>query len=784
MCVEHVTGVRELDTNLKKAIIQFIQSKDPEGSIVIQIKPKGDFQGGTIVYNSSSVVLHRAISALIDEEYVRAYLAVHLTKDLKYPSSCVEMEKEYSIGRPKGAKGRIDLLVKRKKDTGNAQTYLFVEVKPPEKFESHRSMIKGQLFDMAKQEAPVKYLVYFTVELRDNTLCDKAILIDNERFQNFETWETEGTPSLDELPSEYGTARKILYVKGRTDLDISYTRDDFGALRRELHEVLWGGGQMAYNQIFINLVKLFFAKAYDENECVDGESYRFQIEYKDGTPQPPSEVYQKTNQLYNDARRKYLEVPPDIIKNSIAIDKEIIPEYKIAYVVNRLQGISLIENKHKDEGDLLGEFFENIISKEFTQTRGQFLTHPNIVRFILYAVDLPGLVTKTINEQTRLPYVCDPACGSGTFLIEAMKLATGSVRRDNFRLIRGSKRIRELVASWFPPIKDNIWAREYIYGIEPNPDLALTTKVNMVLHGDGNLNIFPKDGLLSFENYRLSGRVSALSKSGNYEAQIYDKPVNEQFDVVVSNPPFSVTLDPETKKGLRERFAFADNQNSENLFIERWFQLLRENGRLGVILPDSVLDTEDNLYIRKFLYRHFEIKAVVSLPFLAFKPFTPTKTSILVARKKTRSEVKEYDRIWREVAREYNSLRSKVEGLLVQETLDDSARKVLVSFLSGFITEEDAANLDAKEIRDSCEDILIDLLANSDWWIFKRVSSKLDYRIFMAHAEEIGYKRSKKQGELERLNELFSTDASGLVCVNMNQPERIIDHLLASKPWI
>lgn len=767
---------------MKKAIIQFIHDKDPEGSIVVRIDPRADFQGGTIEYNSTNIVLHRAISSLIDEEYIRAYLAVRLVKELKCPVSCIEMEKEYSIGRPKRAKGRIDLIVRDKRKAESPSTFLFIELKPPEKFESHRSMIKGQLFDMAKQEAPVKYLVYFTAELENSTISDKAILIDNERFQNFENWEREGSPSLDELPSEYGIARKTLYVKGITDLDTSYGREDFKALRKELHEVLWGGGQMAYNQIFINLVKLFFAKVYDENECADGEPYRFQIEYKDGKPQALGEIYEKINRLYNDARREYLEIPADVIKNSIGIDKEIIPEYKTAYVLNRLQGISLVENKHKNQGDLLGEFFENIISKEFTQTRGQFLTHPNIVRFILYAVDLPGLAAKSINQQTRLAFICDPACGSGTFLIEAMKLVTKSVRQDNFTKIRGSKRIRELTASWFPPIKDNIWAREYIYGIEPNPDLALTTKVNMVLHGDGNLNIFQKDGLLEFENYQISGRISALSESGDYETQIYDKSVNEQFDLVISNPPFSVTLDPETKKGLRERFIFAENPNSENLFIERWFQLLRENGRLGVILPDSVLDTEDNLYIRKFLFRHFEIKAVVSLPFLAFKPFTPTKTSILIARKKTRAEVKEYDRLWREISKEYNSLKDKVNRAFVQETLDDSAKEALLSFLSGFVTEDDSANLDAKAIKETYEDILIDLLKNSDWWIFKRVSSHLDYSIFMAHANEIGYKRSKKQGELERPNELFSVDSSGVV-IRVDKPESILDQFLSSNPW-
>jgi type I restriction enzyme M protein len=771
-----------LNDDLKKTVIAFIQSNDPTGSLVASIKPASDMQGGTISYNSSAIVLHRAISSLIDEEYIRAYLIVRLVKDLKYPSSCIELEKEYSIGRPKKSKGRIDILVKDKRSSKDS-TFLFIEVKPPDKFESHRSMIKGQLFDMAKQEAPVKYLTYYTAEIANDTLRDKTVVIDNERFKDFSEWEKGGAPSFDELPSEYGVARKTLYVKGKADLNISYERADFEALREELHDVLWSGGTMTYPAIFINLVKLFFAKVYDENECSDGEAYGFQIEYKDGNPQPPNEVYDKINGLYNQARLRYLGIPEDEIKDSIGIDREMIPEHSVAYVVNRLQGISLVENKHKDDGDLLGEFFEHIISVEFRGTKGQFLTHPNIVRFILHAIDLPGLGFKTINDETRLPYICDPACGSGTFLIEAMKLLTRSIKADNFTRVRGAKRIRDLVAGLLPSMRENIWAREYIYGIEPNPDLALTTKVNMVLHGDGNLNIFRKDGLLAFENYEFQDRVSVLAKSSAYEMQIYDKPVNEQFDVVVSNPPFSITLDPETKKGLADRFMFASNPNSENLFIERWFQLLRENGRLGVVLPDSVLDTEDNLYIRRMLYRHFEIKAIISLPFLAFKPYTPTKTSLVIARKKTRTEVKQYADAWRAAAREYNSLKKKVEDALKQETLDDTAEKDFTLFLSGFISAEEVAALDAKTIKDTYEDILTDLLNDEDWWVFKQVSAKFDYPIFMAHCDEIGYKISKKQGQLTRPNELFQKDGEGLITLNLKNPESVLDEFLAGNPW-
>ena len=120
---------------------------------------------------------------------------------------------------------------------------------------------------------------------------------------------------------------------------------------------------------------------------------------------------------------------------------------------------------------------------------------------------------------------------------------------------------------------------------------------------------------------------------------MYKRQVNGQFDLILTNPPFSVELDNDTKKTIKHDFMFGEKKNSENLFIERWYQLLRENGRVAAVLPESVFDTTENKYIRLFLYKYFKIKAVVSLPQLAFEPYTSTKTSILFAQKKTKEEI-------------------------------------------------------------------------------------------------------------------------------------------------
>lgn len=94
-----------------------------------------------------------------------------------------------------------------------------------------------------------------------------------------------------------------------------------------------------------------------------------------------------------------------------------------------------------------------------------------------------------------------------------------------------------------------------------------------------------------------------------------------------------MTLSSETVRQLGKTFALSESTSSESLFIERCFQLLKPNGRLGLVLPESVFNTVDNMQVRLFLYRMFKIKAIVSLPRNVFID-TPTLTSLLFAQKK------------------------------------------------------------------------------------------------------------------------------------------------------
>ena len=341
--------------------------------------------------------------------------------------------------------------------------------------------------------------------------------------------------------------------------------------------------------------------------------------------------------------------------------------------------------------------------------------------------------------------------------------------------LRSSRNVQERFEVLFmPDPQENKWAREYLYASEINFDLGTAAKVNMILHGDGSTNIFVKDGLLPFRFYVKETKPNYMETS-NPEILYKDKEVNGKFDVVISNPPFSVDLDTQTQREVKNTFLFGDKKNSENLFIERYYQLLKEGGRLSVVLPESVFDTTENKYIRLFLFKYFNIKAVVSLPQITFEPFTSTKTSLLFAQKKTKAQVEKWNELWEKYGKEWGLLNTRMNNYnqyflegksinkkwakdVVKDIEDNNTVNLFKNirrFLKDYIAPEDN-ELEIKELLTKYSDEIVSISKYEKetdafgfynaWWVFGEVTkqSEIDYSIFMAQAENVGYKRTKR----------------------------------------
>ncbi len=742
--------------------------------------------------------------------------------ELGYAPERIEIEHEYTAGRPHTITSRIDVIVR----DANGDAFLFIEVKSQDEYATidKDSVIEEQLFKLAGMERTegrdVRYLILYTINDTTATVTDDCIIIDNKKFPSFSDWEAS-RDFTNTIPARYGKAQKTPYIKSSAkDLETDFTNDMLNQLQADLHNVLWGGGGTDDNEVFSSLTNLILAKIQDEGEKEDGDTYDFQSMTfeKDGDEEfeTNEQLFDRINELYRRALRAKLYIlDENELNKSYVVDTKKFSLSKLKYAVQKMEGLSFVDGKNSLSGkDILGDFFEGIIRNGFKQSKGQFFTHINIVRFMLYALQADKLAIKRIKEDKEIPYMIDPSAGSGTFLIEYMKFITENMKyrnrgTDGYNADLGTAReVKDKILSdWFyPDHRENKWAQTYIYGSEINFNLGTATKVNMILHGDGSTNIFVKDGLLPFSKYEKATGPNALygsEQDPQYKNKDKALDINGQFDLILTNPPFSVELDNDTKKTVKKDFMFGEKKNSENLFVERWYQLLRENGRLAAVLPESVFDTTENRYIRLFIYKYFKIKAVVSLPQLAFEPYTSTKTSILFAQKKTKAEVEAWDAAWDEASKEWQSLKTRAENLIAvcdgvkQKAKLPSIRDLTVieetniirRMLKSYITVRDdglsAVDLISKyrsELEALCsfdKDTQDTFGYVNTWWAFGEVAAKQNYDVFMAEVENIGFKRYKKNKAVtEKLmpNELFRV-GDGHIVIDDGKLETILDYM-------
>ncbi len=777
----------------------------------IKVVDKLDLSANKISYKG--IDAKRTIKDITgDEEMSRAFILTKLVNELGYPADRIEIEHVYTAGRPHTLTSRIDIVVR----DASGDAFLFIEVKSPDEYHTidRDNTIEEQLYKVSFMENAeghkVKYLVLYTTSEAGGNISDECMIIDTEAYPTYADWE-EDRNCTNDLPARYGKAQKTPYVKASSkDLETNFSHEMLNQLQTDLHNVLWGGGGTDDNEIFSSLTNLILAKIQDEDEKEDGDTYDFQsMTYaKDGDEEfePNEKLFERINELYRRALKSKLYIlDEEELNKSYVIDTKKFSLSKLKYAVQRMEGLSFVDGKNSLSGkDILGDFFEGIIRNGFKQSKGQFFTHINIVKFMLYAMQVDKLAIKRIKEDKEIPYMIDPSAGSGTFLIEYMKFITENMKYRNqnsegYNADLGTARaVKDKVLSdWFyPNHRENKWAQTYIYGSEINFNLGTATKVNMILHGDGSTNIFVKDGLLPFSKYEKETAPNAM-KGSNKDSLYKNLEVNGQFDLILTNPPFSVELDNDTKKTVKKDFMFGEKKNSENLFIERWYQLLRENGRLAAVLPENVFDTTENKYIRLFLYKYFKIKAVVSLPQITFEPYTSTKTSVLFAQKKTKEEIAEWNSAWDEASKEWQQLKTRVENLIAVNEGKKAKSKlpsikhltpaeevsVIKRILKNFITSKDDG-LTTKELISKYQSEL-QLLCSFDkdtkdsfghvntWWVFGEVAKKESYDIFMAEAQNIGYKRTKR-GERQMPNDLYR-EKDGRIIIDDGKCDSILD---------
>lgn len=749
--------MRALGAKGQQAVAAAIAELDPDGDYV-----ELDLDSHTVRYGDE-IVVHEAVGAFTgEEEIARAFLVAWLIQVAGYPANCIELEKRYPSGR-----SALELDIRVADEGGEA--YALIEVKSPDAFGgTDDSLINGQLFAPAARENGVRTLCLATVEVAAGKAEVRSVTIDYLTWTTYEAWAAGGKAHRDDIPLNYDEATIDPFVcGGDRDLRSEASQRELDRLRQRLHDRLWGGSNDD-NAIYAWLVNVFLTKIYDEKVTDDGQPYAFQVMHRGSRPEPPSSTSERVNARWREAYHQYIAGSGEAPE---ALDAGLFDASELAWVVTILQSISLT-SASQSGGDLLGGFFEAITRDGFKQSKGLFFTHYNIAVFMVEALEIADLAVDYLREpkrhiNDRLPFVIDPSCGSGTFLLAAMHAVTTRLEADRATL--GTNRnIRDALNRWLPSNAPNTWAAEFLYGLEKRVDLVASTKVNMVLHQDGHTHIYNDDGLAPLLEVADRHNEEKFRTHSAEEVSKYPFPVAETMDVVITNPPFSLTLDAAVQANLGSSFSLAGVRNSENLFVERWYQLLGEGGRLGAVLPESFFSTTENAIARRFLFAHFHIRAIVSLPAHAFQPWTPTRTSLLFARKKTNIEVAQWSSTFSQaesgLQAAVNAANRGVTRLLAPRRTDTvDTLSALQEQLIGYLNELDVkpvvdheGAIDLNELRSQLRTFdvpgmafgrTVDVLAPNESYVGMAVN-------------EIGYRRTKR-GESAKRNDLFAAVADG-----------------------
>jgi len=248
--------------------------------------------------------------------------------------------------------------------------------------------------------------------------------------------------------------------------------------------------------------------------------------------------------------------------------------------------------------DTQGDIYEYLLSElNISGKNGQFRTPRHIIRMII------ELVNPQLGET-----VCDPACGTGGFLINAYEHIVKNNTSKDLIEFEPDGSAHNLIGDKI--VKSEHWdllKNKTFYGFDFEPTMIRIGLMNMILHGVRHPNISYDD---------------SLSKR-------FDQ--SKKYDVVLANPPFAGSVD---QGDINDNFKL-DTTKTELLFMELFYNLLKVGGRAGIILPSGALSgtTTQHKAIRKLLLEKCQIEAIISMPTGVFKPYSGVSTSVLVFTK-------------------------------------------------------------------------------------------------------------------------------------------------------
>jgi len=588
-----------------------------------------------------------------------------------YQPQNIILEKTWPSGH--GTSGRLDILVTKNDNTA----YLMIECKAwGAEFDKEFNKLKkngGQLFTYFQQDKNADVIMLYASEFANDEIKyrNEIIKIEEDYRQTgnvkdfFERWNKlpKANGVFDSWTKPYEFQSKALTKK---DLKILKEEDSsliFNHFLEILRHNVVSDKPNAFNKIFT----LFLCKIIDEDrnddeqlqfQWIEGEDDHISFQkrltdlYNNGmfvllekkvTDVSDSEFDKRFQQVDDKYRDEFKNILTEIRlkKNNEFAIKEVYDDDSfeenakvIKEVVELLQNYKIRYNYRQQ---FLSDFFELLLTTGLKQESGQFFTPVPMARFIIRSIPLQEIAKQKLKEGNKndlLPLIIDYAGGSGHFITESMEEIQRIIESVNEKGLNPTT--TRAIKRWKEDPFD--WAEDYVYGIEKDYRLVKTAKVSCYLHGDGLATIVHGDGLADFETAKeYKNLLKITDKTYNQD--------NKQFDVVVSNPPYSVSafkgmmVEKKAKHNFDLYKKLTDQSSEiECLFIERTKHLLNDGGIAGIILPSSIL-SNTGIYTetREIILKYFEIIAIVKLSSNTFMA-TGTNTVVLFLRRRNNAD--------------------------------------------------------------------------------------------------------------------------------------------------
>lgn len=512
--------------------------------------------------------------------------AKQLVEDYDYPKEHIQTRPQFRVKvRPSDTKKEypIDIAVFSNDKKQEDDIYIIVECK-----KKNRKDGKTQLQDYLRFSKAFLG-VWFNGD-------ERLFLRKVERAGRIEFEEIPNIPQYKQRVEDIGKFR-------RKDLKPTHNlKATFKAIRNHLAANTVGATR---DEVLAQqLINLIFCKIYDERFTEPNDIVTFRA----GVDEEAKDVKERILDLFDKVKRKYKEVLDD--SDTITLDAN-----SIAYVVGELQNYCLIEA----ERDVIADAFETFIGQALKGGQGQFFTPRNVVKMMVDILDP--------NDEDL---IVDPACGSGGFLIEALRHVWKRLDAEGEKYHWNKSNLQE---------EKMEVALNKIRGIDKDYFLSKVAKAYMAIIGDGKSGIFCED---------------SLDKPENWGTMTKTKIHLGDFSVLLTNPPFGSKIPVRGEEKLKqfelghkwklnkktgewEKGKLKDKEAPQILFIERCLQLLKDGGRMAVVLPDGIYGNNQLGYIRKLLMKQARIAAIIDVPIETFQPNTGTKTSIMIIQKTSKA---------------------------------------------------------------------------------------------------------------------------------------------------